>query len=87
MERIRPLYAQNAASQLDLDNAQAAYETAEASVAMSQADLDQAELELGIPCAFSAIRHISERNVDLGTLVGPGAKSLLATIVKVIRYW
>ena len=47
LERIRPLYAQNAASQLDLDNAQAAYETAEASVAMSQADLDQAELELG----------------------------------------
>lgn len=35
LERIRPLYAQNAASQLDLDNAQAAYETAEASVAMS----------------------------------------------------
>lgn len=28
LERIRPLYAQNAASQLDLDNAQAAYETA-----------------------------------------------------------
>ena len=42
LERIRPLYAQNAASQLDLDNAQAAYETAEASVSMSQADLDQA---------------------------------------------
>ena len=34
-------------SQLDLDNATAAYETAEASVAMSSADLDQAELELG----------------------------------------
>ena len=25
---------------------------------------------------------ISERNVDLGTLVGPGGKSLLATVVK-----
>ena len=25
---------------------------------------------------------ISERHVDLGTLVGPGGKSLLATIVK-----
>lgn len=44
LERIRPLYEQNAASQLDLDNATAAYETAEASVAMSSADLDQAEL-------------------------------------------
>ncbi|MDO4164745.1 MAG: efflux RND transporter periplasmic adaptor subunit [Bacteroides sp.] len=83
LERIRPLYAQNAASQLDLDNAQAAYETAEASVAMSQADLDQAELELGYTIVRSPLSgHISERNVDLGTLVGPGAKSLLATVVK-----
>ena len=83
LERIRPLHAQNAASQLDLDNAQAAYETAEASVAMSQADLDQAELELGYTLVRSPLSgHISERNVDLGTLVGPGGKSLLATIVK-----
>ncbi|EJX08538.1 efflux transporter, RND family, MFP subunit [gut metagenome] len=83
LERIRPLYEQNAASQLDLDNAQAAYETAEASVAMSQADLDQAELELGYTIVRSPLSgHISERNVDLGTLVGPGAKSLLATVVK-----
>ena len=83
LERIRPLYAQNAASQLDLDNAQAAYETAEASVSMSQADLDQAELELGYTIVRSPLSgHISERNVDLGTLVGPGGKSLLATVVK-----
>ena len=82
-DKARPLNAQNAASQLYLDNAQAAYETAEASVAMSQADLDQAELELGYTIVRSPLSgHISERNVDLGTLVGPGAKSLLATIVK-----
>ena len=61
LERIRPLYAQNAASQLDLDNAQAAYETAEASVSMSQADLDQAELELGYTIVRSPLSgHISE---------------------------
>lgn len=83
LDRIKPLYEQNAASQLDLDNAIAAYETAEASVAMSSADLDQAELELGYTLVRSPIAgHISERHVDLGTLVGPGAKSLLATIVK-----
>ena len=82
LERIRPLYEQNAASRLDLDNAVAAYETAEASVAMSQADLDQAELELGYTIVRSPLAgHISERYVDLGTLVGTG-KSLLATIVK-----
>ncbi len=83
LERIRPLYEQNAASQLDLDNAIAAYETAEASVGMSRADLDQAELELGRTIVRSPIAgHISERHVDLGTLVGPGTKSLLASVVK-----
>ena len=83
IERIRPLYEQNAASQLDLDNAIAAYETAEALVGMSKSDLDQAELELGRTVVRSPIAgHISERHVDLGTLVGPGAKSLLASVVK-----
>lgn len=83
LDRIKPLYEQNAASQLDLDNAVAAYETAVASVGMSQADLDQAEQELGYTIVRSPISgHISERHVDLGTLVGSGGKSLLATIVK-----
>lgn len=83
LERIRPLYAQNAASQLDLDNAEAAAESALATVAMSEADLAQAELELGYTIVRSPLSgHISERNVDLGTLVGPSRKSLLATIVK-----
>lgn len=83
LDRIRPLYEQNAASQLDLDNAIAAYETAEASVGMSKADLEQAEQELGYTIVRSPIAgHISERLVDPGTLVGGGGKSLLATIVK-----
>lgn len=83
LARIRPLYEQNAASQLDLDNAVAAYETAVASVGMSQADLEQAEQELGYTIVRSPISgHISERLVDLGTLVGSSGKSLLATIVK-----
>lgn len=83
LDRIRPLYEQNAASQLDLDNAIAAYETAEASVGMSKADLEQAEQELGYTIVRSPISgHISERLVDPGTLVGTSGKSLLATIVK-----
>ncbi len=76
LERVRPLYAQNAASRLDLDNAVAAYETAQAEVAMSRADLAQARLELSYTTVRSPISgRISERNVDLGTLVGPGGKS------------
>ena len=83
LERIRPLYEQNAASQLDLDNAIAAYESAVASVGMSQADLDQAQMELDYTVVRSPISgNISERHVDLGTLVGTNGKSLLATVVK-----
>ena len=79
LERIRPLYEQNAASQLDLDNAIAAYEMAVATVGMSQADLQ----ELGYTMVTSPISgNISERYVDLGTLVGTSGKSLLATVVK-----
>lgn len=83
LERIRPLFEQNAASQLDLDNAIAASESADASVSMSEADLQQAELELGYTLVRSPISgYISERSVDLGSLVGPSQKSLLATVVK-----
>ncbi len=84
LDRIKPLYAQNAASQLDLDNASAAYESAVAEVTVSKADLTQAEITLGYTRVTSPISgYISERVADIGTLVGPsGGKSLLATVVK-----
>lgn len=83
LERIRPLYEQNAASLLDLDNAIASYESAAADVAVCEADLTQAEMTLGYTAVKSPISgYISERNADIGTLVGPGGQSLLATIVK-----
>ena len=50
---------------------------------MTEADLSQAEMELGYTAVHSPLSgRISERHVDVGTLVGPGGKSLLATIVK-----
>ena len=83
VERLKPLYEQNAASQEDLDNAIAAYESSKANVAMSKADLAQAELELSYTTLRSPIDgYISERYADIGTLVGPGSTSLLATIVE-----
>lgn len=82
MNRIRPLYEQNAASQLDLDNAIASYESAKAEVEMCRADLTQDELALSYTTVRSPISgYISERLVDVGTLVGPGKASLLATVV------
>ena len=83
LNRIKPLYEENAASQLDLDNAVAAYETSHADVVIGEADLTQAEMVLSYTSVKSPISgYISERNVDIGTLVGPGGKSLLATVVK-----
>ncbi|MDE6396288.1 MAG: efflux RND transporter periplasmic adaptor subunit [Muribaculaceae bacterium] len=84
LKRIRPLYEQNAASQLDLDNAIAAAESANAEVTVAQSDLTQAELILGYTRVVSPISgYISERVADIGTLVGPSTgKSLLATVVK-----
>lgn len=83
LERIRPLVRLNAASQLDLDNAEAAYNIAKADVAMSKADLEQAQLEFDYTVVRSPITgYISERYADIGTLVGKANTSLLARVVK-----
>lgn len=83
LARIKPLYEQNAASQLDLDNAEAAYESAKAEESVAAADLTQAELVLSYTTVTSPISgYVSERSADIGTPVGPGGKSLLATVVK-----
>ena len=66
LERIRPLHEQNAASRLDLDNAVAAYETANASVSMSRADLAQAEgVGSGDVLFQSAIEALDELDVQI----------------------
>ncbi|MDE7350630.1 MAG: efflux RND transporter periplasmic adaptor subunit [Muribaculaceae bacterium] len=83
LSRIRPLYTQKAASQLDLDNAEAAVECAEADVEICKVDLLEAQVTLGYTRVAAPISgYISERMVDVGALVGPGGKSLLATIVR-----
>lgn len=83
LERIRPLVRLNAASQLDLDNAEAAYNIAKADVAMSEADLEQAQLEFEYTVVRSPISgYIGERYADVGTLVGKSNTSLLARVVK-----
>lgn len=83
LNRIRPLFELNAASQLDLDNAIANYEGANADVVVCEADMIQAQMTLDYTTVKSPISgYISERNADIGALVGPGSQSLLATIVK-----
>ena len=68
---------------MDLDNAIANYEGANADVAVCEADMVQAQMILDYTTVKSPISgYISERNADIGALVGPGSQSLLATIVK-----
>lgn len=83
LNRIRPLYEQNAASRLDLDNAVAAFEGAKAAVGMSRADLEQALMELSYTVVRAPIAgSIGERLSDLGALVGGSGKTKLATVMK-----
>lgn len=83
LNRIRPLYNQKAASLVDLDNAEAAVECAEADVEICKVDLLEAQTTLGYTRVSAPISgYISERMVDVGALVGPGGRALLATIVR-----
>ena len=83
VERLRPLYEQNATSRLELDNAEAAYNIAKASVMMSKAELAQAELELGYTVVRAPLDgYISEQYTDIGNLVGTSNSTLLATVVQ-----
>jgi len=84
VKRLKPLYEQDAASQLDYDNAISAKEQARAAVAASQAELDEAELELGyteIQAPLSGM--VGESRVDIGALVGSGGQSLLTSVKRV----
>lgn len=81
MARLRPLYEQNAASQLDLDNARANFEKEQANIQMYEAELQQAQQQL----SFTKVRapltgYVSERQADIGTLVGSGGVSLLTSV-------
>ena len=66
LARIRPLFEQKAASQLDLDNAIAAYESAKADVHVSEANLTEARLALSYTTVRSPISGGSRFAVSSG---------------------
>ncbi len=84
LDRIAPLFAKNAASQKDLDDATASVLSAEASVLSAKANLMQAELNLSYTRVTSPIDGLSSRAAYReGTLITPNANGLL-TLVSVI---
>ncbi len=84
VERLRPLYAENAASQLDLDTAVAAMEQSQAGVAAIEAELAEAQLDLEFTRVTAPIDGlVGARNVDIGGLVGSSGQSLLTTVKQI----
>jgi membrane fusion protein (multidrug efflux system) len=82
--RLKPLYEQDAASQLDYDTAISIGEQAKATVMSSQANLDQVDLELSYTKIKAPISGmIGDSLADMGALVGSGGISLLSTVKQI----
>lgn len=88
VNRLKPLYEQKAASKKDLDNA-IANELATAAALMSaQANLLNAQINLGYTTITSPINGLSDRSkLREGALVNPGANTPLTTVAVVDPIW
>jgi membrane fusion protein (multidrug efflux system) len=82
--RLRPLVAKKAVSQKDLDDAEAALQVNEANVSSSEAAVKSAKLDISY-CDIRAplSGRIGAKQVPVGSLVGKGEPTLLATISQV----
>ena len=84
VNRLRPLAAQNAVSQQDLDNAEASMAAAEAALEGARAVLDKAELDLSYTRVTSPIDGVAGlREVDLGTYVGSPQPTVLTVVSRI----
>jgi membrane fusion protein (multidrug efflux system) len=81
VNRLKPLAAQNAVSQQDLDNAIANQEANKAAVDAAQASLTTAELDLGYTRVTSPIDGMAgNRQVDVGSFVGAPQPTVLTVV-------
>lgn len=86
--RLTSLVSEGAAPQRDLDTALAAQASNKARVASAKAQLESAELQLGY-CEIHAplSGRIGAKQAPVGSLVGKGDPTLLATISQVNPMW
>ncbi len=81
LDRIRPLAAQNAISQKDLDDAIGMEQSTQADVISAKASLEKAQLELGFTKILSPIDGIAGiAKAQIGDLVGTPGSPELATV-------
>ncbi|KKW67157.1 RND transporter [Lampropedia cohaerens] len=84
VDRYRPLVAVNAVSQLEFDNADAAFKAAQADVAASRSALRTAQINLGYADVTAPISgRIGRALVTEGALVGQGDATPLAVIQQI----
>jgi membrane fusion protein, multidrug efflux system len=84
LARIKPLFAENAASQLDYDDAIAEVQQGEAALLQAEADLRNAQLDLDYTELKAPIDGlIGESLVDVGALIRAGNPEPLTTISQV----
>jgi membrane fusion protein (multidrug efflux system) len=86
--RLTPLAEKKAIPQQDLDNAIASVAVAEANVLSAEAQVKSAEIDLGYCAVHAPVSGlIGARNVSVGSLVGKGEPTLLATISELDPIW
>ena len=88
LARVRPLAKANALSQKDLDDAVAAERSAQAQVQSAKAQTRTAELNLGYTSIKSPLDGLSSKSeFRQGSLVSPGASSLMTTVLQLDPIW
>jgi membrane fusion protein (multidrug efflux system) len=79
--RYRPLFARQAVSRQELEQAEAEEKAAAATVGATRAAVEQAELNLGYTTVRSPVTgRMGKAEVRVGALVGKGEATLLATV-------
>jgi membrane fusion protein (multidrug efflux system) len=87
-DRLAPLAKAQAISQREADNADSVLRLAEAAVALAQAQVREAELNLSYTQVTAPISGISGRSLKSeGALVNPTTDSLLTTVVQADPIW
>jgi len=88
LKRVKPLAAQNALPQKELDDSEGAYRSARASVEAAQAKVVQAELDLGYTTIVSPVTGLSSfAKQREGAYIGIGTDSLLTYVAQMEPMW
>ncbi len=88
VDRLTPLAKSGAVPQKDLDTAESALKQAKAALDTGKAQVTSAELDLGYTDVTAPVTGIiGAKQVDIGSLVGQGQPTVLATISPLDPIW